>query len=71
MYFRDPQENKELLTLIAELVGDIVFFELATMVCENAGSDQIAPIFDSLKNRYAHLIHKSIQSEVVFSAGAG
>jgi hypothetical protein len=71
MYFRDPQENKELLTLIAELVGDIVFFELATMVSENAGSDQIAPIFDSLKNRYAHLIHKSIQSEVVFSAGAG
>lgn len=70
MYFHDPQENKELLTLIAELVSDIVFFELATMASENAGSDQIAQIFNSLKNRYAHLIHKSIQSEVILSVVA-
>jgi hypothetical protein len=70
MYFHDPEENKELLTLVAELVSDIVFFELATKVCDNTGSDQIAQTFNSLKNRYAHLIHKSIQSEVVFSASA-
>jgi hypothetical protein len=70
MYFHDPQENKELLTLIAELVSDIVFLELATIISENSGSGQIAQIFHSLKNRYAHLIHKSIQSEVVLSAGA-
>jgi hypothetical protein len=63
MYFRNPQEKKELLTLIAELVSDIVFFELAAIVSENVGSDQIAQVFNSLKNRYAHLIHKSIQSE--------
>jgi hypothetical protein len=71
MYFHNPEENKELLTLIAELVSDIVFFELATMACDNTGSDQIAQTFNSLKNRYAHLIHKSIQSEVVLSVGAG
>ena len=70
MYLHDLEENKELLTLIAELVSDIVFFELATMVSENAGSDQIAQIFNSLKNRYAHLIHKGIQSEVILSVVA-
>ena len=70
MYFRNPEENKELLTLIAELVGDIVFFELASMACDNTGSDQITETFNSLKNRYAHLIHKSIQSELALSAGA-
>ncbi len=64
MYFHDPQENKELLTLIAELVSDIVFFELATMVSDSGESDRVAQIFSSLKNRYAHLIHKSIQSEI-------
>jgi hypothetical protein len=68
MYFHNPEEKKELLTLIAELVSDIVFFELATMLSDNAGSDQVAQIFNSLKNRYAHLIHKSIQSETSPSA---
>jgi hypothetical protein len=63
MYFHNPVEKKELLTLIAELVGDIVFFELATILSDNAGSDRVAQIFNSLKNRYAHLIHKSIQSQ--------
>jgi hypothetical protein len=63
MYFRNPNEKKELLTLIAELVSDIVFFELATTLSNNAGSDQVAEIFSSLKNRYAHLIHRSIQCE--------
>jgi hypothetical protein len=70
MYFRDPQENKELLTLIAELVSDIVFFELAAMVSENTASEEIACVFNSLKNRYAHLIHKSIQNEAIPSVVA-
>ncbi|HXZ98440.1 MAG TPA: hypothetical protein VED24_03645 [Candidatus Acidoferrum sp.] len=63
MYFCNPHEKKELLTLVAELVSDIVFFELATIVSDNAGSDDVAQVFNSLKNRYAHLIHKSIQCE--------
>ena len=68
MYFQDPEENKELLTLVAELVSDIVFFELAVMVCDNTGSDQISQTFNSLKNRYAHFIHRSIQSELLLPA---
>ena len=70
MYFHDPEENKELLTLVAELVSDIVFFELAVMVCDNTGSDQISQTFNSLKNRYAHFIHRTIQSEVALPSSA-
>lgn len=65
MYFHDTQERKELLTLVAELVGDIVFFELAAVISEKMGSDDIPQVFNSLKNRYAHLIHRSIQCETI------
>ena len=38
--------------------------ELATMISNNNGSDDVQEIHSSLKNRYAHLIHRTMRSDV-------
>jgi len=63
MYYADNQESKEFLTLMAELISDTVFLELAKTISSKDGSDSVSETFTSLKNKYAHFIHKSMQSE--------
>jgi hypothetical protein len=62
MYYNGSQDNREFLTLMAELISDIVFFELATVMSGNGGSERIPEVYKSLKNKYAHLVHKSMRS---------
>jgi len=61
MYYDQPQENGEFLTLIAELVSDIVCFELASLMSSNGKADLMPEIFTSLKNKYSHLVHRTMQ----------
>lgn len=63
MYYGQSLESKEFLTLIAELVSDIVCFELATTISGNGKSELMPEIFNSLKNKYAHVIHKIMRAE--------
>jgi len=65
MYYAQSPENRDFLTLIAELISDIVCFELAATISGNGKSDLLPEIFNSLKNKYAHIIHRTMQ------AGAG
>ena len=61
MYYDQPQENGEFLTLIAELISDIVCFELASLMSSNDKPDLMPEIFTSLKNKYSHLVHRTMQ----------
>lgn len=63
MYYAESQESKEFLTLISELISDTVFLELAETVSSKDGSERVSETYSSLKNKYAHLIHKSMQIE--------
>jgi hypothetical protein len=64
MYYDQPQENGEFLTLIAELISDIVCFELASLISSNGKPDLMPEIFTSLKNKYSHLIHRTMQEGI-------
>ena len=61
MYYAENQESKEFLTLVAELISDTVFLELAKNISNKDGSDRVSETYSSLKNKYSHLIHKSMQ----------
>jgi hypothetical protein len=61
MYYDQPQENGEFLTLIAELISDSVCFELASLMSSNGKSDLMPEIFTSLKNKYSHLVHRTMR----------
>ena len=59
MYFADD-EYDGFLTLVAELIGDIVFYELANH-CSNGDQERHQHLYNVFKNKYAHLIHKSVR----------
>jgi len=61
MYYAESQESREFLALIAELISDTVFLELAETVSSKAGSERVSETYSILKNKYSHLIHKSMQ----------
>jgi hypothetical protein len=63
MYYGQSLESREFLTLIAELISDIISFELATISAGDR-SDLMPDIFNSLKNKYAHTIHKIMRAGV-------
>jgi hypothetical protein len=63
MYYSDNQEAKEFLTLVAELISDAVFLELAETVTKNYGSEGVSETYSDLKNKYSHLIHRCMQSD--------
>jgi hypothetical protein len=63
MYYDCDKQSKEFLTLVAELVSDIVFFELACVVSNEMGGRDITDVYAILKNRYAHLIHRSMRGQ--------
>lgn len=63
MYYSANQEAKEFLTLVAELISDAVFLELAETVTKRYGSGGVSETYSDLKNRYSHLIHKCLQSD--------
>jgi hypothetical protein len=52
-------EDKGFLTLIAELICDIVFFELAN-ICSDGQSERMYRLYNTFKNKYSHVIHKSV-----------
>jgi hypothetical protein len=64
MYYAENQDSKEFLTLIAELISDTVFLELARTLSSKTGSDNVSETYSALKNKYAHFIHKSMQSDM-------
>jgi hypothetical protein len=59
MYYTHD-EYDGFLTLIAELISDIVFYELANH-CSNGDQERQQHLYNVFKNRYAHLIHKSVR----------
>jgi len=63
MYYAENQESKEFLTLIAELISDAVFLELAKTITTRDGSEALSETYSSLKSRYSHLIHKTMNIE--------
>ena len=63
MYYAENQENKEFLALVAELIGDAVFLELAETLSKTCGNEVVSGTYNDLKNRYAHLIHRCMQGE--------
>jgi hypothetical protein len=63
MYYEDNQENREFLTLVAELISDAVFLELAEKISKNYEIEAVSATYSDLKNRYSHLIHKCMQSD--------
>jgi len=64
MYYERDQENGEFLTLVAELISDAVFLELADLMSQNQGIASMSATYSDLKNRYAHLIHRCMQSDL-------
>ena len=63
MYYTGNQEDREFLTLVAELISDAVFLELAETVSKKYGSEGVTETYSDLKNKYSHLIHKCMQSD--------
>ena len=71
MYYEEAsggKESQEFLTLISELVGDIVFFELASIISGTDSPDRMSDTYKSLKNKYSHLIHRSMRGQIASSA---
>ena len=64
MYYEDNQESREFLALVAELISDAVFLELAENMTKSYGIEAVSATYTDLKNRYSHLIHKCMQSDV-------
>jgi hypothetical protein len=64
MYYEDDQDSREFLALAAELISDAVFLELAQTMSKSYGIDAVSATYTDLKNRYSHLIHKCMQSDV-------
>jgi hypothetical protein len=64
MYYEDNQDSREFLALVAELISDAVFLELAQTMARSYGIDAVSATYTDLKNRYSHLIHKCMQSDV-------
>ncbi|HMK83860.1 MAG TPA: hypothetical protein VK503_09090 [Candidatus Bathyarchaeia archaeon] len=58
MYYAQD-EYDGFLTLIAELISDTVFFELANHC--STGDQEQRRLYNIFKNKYAHLIHKSMR----------
>jgi hypothetical protein len=63
MYYDRDGQSKEFLTLVSELISDIVFFELASMISDKAAGRGIPEVYTVLKNRYAHIIHRSMRGQ--------
>jgi hypothetical protein len=63
MYYSENQEGREFLTLVAELISDAVFLELAETVSKRYGSEGVSETYSDLKNKYSHLIHKCMQND--------
>jgi hypothetical protein len=65
LYYGNNQESPEFLALVSELISDAVFLELAEMMTKNYGVDAVLGTYSELKNRYAHVIHKCMQTDNV------
>jgi len=63
MYYEDNQESREFLTLVAELISDAVFLELAEALSKSYGIEAVSRTYSELKNKYSHLIHKCMQTD--------